>query len=123
MKTLPEHIIYFSVEGFVPGVAILAVDADAPVTKEWLVASYKKLGNQGPKVLTDIKEVTLPDGSKAYAYKAGYISGTGYEVEAYALERDIDGGKRMRVIVYTVVAFAEYDEPLFAEIAQSLTFK
>ena len=67
--------------------------------------------------------MTLSDGSKAFVTKTGYISSTGYEIESYTLERDIDGGKRIQIVVYTVVAFAEYDEALFSEIAQTLTFK
>jgi len=124
LKTLPEHLAYFSVPDFIPGVALIANDADAPVTKEWLVASYKKMGNGGTKVLSDLQEETLPDGSKAIGYKIGYISTTGYNIESYGLERDMDGGKRLRVVVFTVPDFGldEYDEVLFPQVAHTLRF-
>jgi len=122
LMTLPEHIQYFGVPAFIPGLAIQSVDASEPISKESIVASFKKLGNQGPKMLSDLQEVTLPDGSKATGYKIGYTSATGYDVEAYGIDVDKDG-KRIRTYVFTVGAFAEYDEPLFSEIVKTLTFK
>jgi len=121
MVTQPENVVYFSVADFVPGVAIRALEADAPVTEEWIVASFNKLGFGGVKVKSDLQEVTLPDGSKAIGYKVNYIATTGYDVEAYALEADKDG-KRIRILVYTVAQFAEYDEALFSQIAHTLRF-
>ena len=122
MKTLPEHLVYYSVPAFIPGVAIERLDADAPVTTEWMAATLKKLGNQGPKAMGDLEEMTLPDGTKAFGAKMGYISASGYDVESYVLDADKDGN-RIQIVVFTVPAFAEYDEALFKEIAGTLTFK
>jgi hypothetical protein len=122
LVTNPEHLAAFGVSGFVPGVVLYAYEADAPESKDWIVASLVKVGNVSPKVTSDIKEETLADGTKAYTYKAGYISATGYEIASYFLDADKDG-KRIRVNVFTIDAFAPYDEKLFSEIAHTLTFK
>ena len=81
-----------------------------------------KVGNVSPKVTSDIKEETLADGTKAYTYKAQYISATGYEIASYVLDAD-KGGNRIRVNLFTIDAFAPYDEKLFSEIAHTVTFK
>jgi hypothetical protein len=87
-----------------------------------MAATLKKLGNQGPKAMGDLEEMTLPDGTKAFGAKMGYISASGYDVESYVLDADKDGN-RIQIVVFTVPAFAEYDEALFKEIAGTLTFK
>jgi hypothetical protein len=122
LVTNPEHLAAFGVSGFVPGVVLYAYDVDVPESADWIVASLVKVGNQSPKVTSDIKEETLADGTKAYTYKAGYISATGYEIASYFLDADKDG-KRIRVNVFTIDAFAPYDEKLFSEIAHTITFK
>jgi len=122
LVTNPEHLAAFGVSGFVPGVVLYAYDADAPESKDWIVASFAKVGNQSPKLKSDIKEETLAGGIKAYTYKANYISATGYDVLSYCLDADKDG-KRIRVNVFTIDAFAPYDEKLGSEIAHTLTFK
>jgi branched-chain amino acid transport system substrate-binding protein len=116
------HLAAFGVSGFVPGVVLYAFDADAPESKDWIKASFAKTGNTMPKVTSDIKEETLADGTKAYTYKASYISSTGYEIVSYCLDAD-RGDKRIRVNVFTIDAFAPYDEALASEIAHTLTFK
>jgi serine/threonine-protein kinase len=122
MITVPAiHKAFFSVEGFVPGVACMVYDNPEAETKDWIVESFKMTNYQMPKVTSDIKEITLADGTKAYTYKAGYVSATGYAVAVYVVDADKDG-KRIRVNVYTVEAFASYDEKLFSEIAHSLRF-
>jgi len=122
LVTMPEHLAAFGVTAFVPGVVVYAYEADAPESKDWIVASLVKVGNVSPKVTSDIKEETLAGGIKAYTYKAGYISASGYEIASYFLDADKDG-KRIRVNVFTIDAFAPYDEKLFSEIAHTLTFK
>ena len=122
LVTMPEHLAAFGVAAFVPGVVLYAYDADAPESKDWIVASLVKVGNVGPKVLSDIKEETLADGTKAYTFKAGYVSASGYDVVSYCLDAD-KAGKRIRVNVFTIDAFATYDEKLSSEVAHTLTFK
>jgi hypothetical protein len=122
LVTMPEHLAAFGVAAFVPGVVLYAYDADAPESKDWIVASLVKVGNVSPKVTSDIKEETLADGTKAYTYQAGYISATGYDIASYFLDADKDG-KRIRVNVFTIDAFAPYDAKLFSEVAHTLTFK
>ena len=112
----------FGVPAFVPGIVILAVDADAPVTADWLVESYTAQGNEKFEVVSDLEEITLADGPPAVVYKAGYVSATGYDISSYGLEADKDG-KRIRLVVFTIDAFSPYDEALFSEIAQTLKFE
>jgi len=78
--------------------------------------------NQSPKLLSDIKEETLADGTKGYTYKAYYISASGYETTAYVLDTVRDG-KQFRVYTFTIDSFAPYDEKLSSEIVHTLTFK
>jgi hypothetical protein len=120
--TNPEHLAAFGVAAFVPGVVLYAYDADAPESADWIGASLKKVGNITPKVASDIKEETLADGTKAYTYKVSYLSVSGYDVVSYCLDADKDG-KRIRVNVFTIDAFAPYDEKLSSEVAHTLTFK
>jgi hypothetical protein len=122
LVTNPEHLAAFGVAAFVPGVVLYAYDASTPESKDWVVASLTKVGNIGPKVLSDIKEETLADGTKAYTFKAGYVSASGYDIISYVLDADKDG-KRIRVNVFTIDAFAPYDEKLSSEVAHTLTFK
>ncbi len=122
LVTTPEHLAAFGVAAFVPGVVLYAYDADAPESADWIVASLKKTGNIDPKVKSDIKEETLAGGTKAYTFKAAYISATGYDIISYVLDADKDG-KRIRVNIFTIDAFAPYDEKLASEIAHTLTFK
>ena len=122
LMTLPEHLAFYSVPGFVPGIAIEVVEADEPVTADWLVESYTSLGNEKFELLSDLKEITLADGTKALTYKGGYVSATGYDIESFGLDADKDGN-RIRIVVFTVPAFSPYDEALFSEIAQTLRFE
>jgi hypothetical protein len=122
LVTMPEHLAAFGVAAFVPGIVLYAYDADAPESADWIVASLKKVGNIMPKVLSDIKEETLADGTKAYTFKAGYLSASGYDIISYVLDVD-KAGKRIRVNVFTIDAFAPYDEKLSSEVAHTFTFK
>jgi branched-chain amino acid transport system substrate-binding protein len=122
LVTTPYHLAAFGVSGFVPGIVLYAYDADAPETADWIVNSFVLTGNQDPKVKSDITEETLADGTKAYTYKAYYISSTGYEITSYCLDAD-RGDKRIRVNVFTIDAFDPYNETLYSEIAHTLTFK
>jgi len=112
----------FGVPAFVPGIVIYVVDADAPVTADWLVESYTAQGNEKFKVVSDLEEITLEDGTPVIVYKAGYVSATGYDIASYGLEADKDG-KRVRLVVFTIDSFSPYDEALFSEIAQTLKFE
>jgi hypothetical protein len=120
--TAPEHLAAFGVSAFVPGVVCYAFNADAPESKDWIKASFAKVGNTMPKVTSDIKEETLADGTKAYTYTAGYVSASGYQVVSYCMDAD-RGDKRIRVNIFTIEDFAPYDETLASEIAHTLTFK
>jgi hypothetical protein len=122
LVTMPEQLAAFGVAAFVPGVVVYAYDADAPESADWIVASLKKVGNITPKVLSDIKEETLADGTKAYTFKAGYLSASGYDIISYVIDAD-KAGKRIRANVFTIDAFAPYDEKLASEVAHTLTFK
>jgi hypothetical protein len=115
------HLAAFGVEAYVPGVVCHAFPADKPESQEWIVKSFKSTGNTKPKVTSDIKEITLSDGTKAYTYKAKYISATGYEVISYCIDAD-RGDKRIRVNVFTIDSFEHYNEALASEIAHTLRF-
>jgi len=73
-------------------------------------------------VTSDIADITLSDGSKAYQYTASYVSATGYEVKSYVVDA-IKGDKLIRVNCYTVDTFAPFDEALQGAVAKSLTLK
>ena len=120
--TTPFHLAAFGVSGFVPGVIAVEFDTPYPETKEGVVQSYTDMKNQSPKLLSDIKEETLADGTKGYTYKAYYISASGYESTAYVLDTVRDG-KQFRVYTFTIDSFAPYDEKLSSEIVHTLTFK
>jgi branched-chain amino acid transport system substrate-binding protein len=121
--TVPAiHKAAFAVEGFVPGVVCCVYDKPEPETKEWIVKSFKATGNQVPKVTSDIKEITLSDGSKAYQYMAKYVSATGYEVTSYCVDAD-KGDKRIRVNAYSVDSLEPYNEAQASAVALSLTLK
>jgi branched-chain amino acid transport system substrate-binding protein len=118
----PNYLAAFGVPNFIPGVTIAAFTPPYPDTKDGIIQSLKDMKNDSPKVLSDIKEETLADGSTAYTFKAGYVSSTGYEIQAYVLQT-VKGDTQIRVTVYTIDAFSPYDETLFSEIAHTLTFK
>jgi len=121
--TVPTiHMAAFSVESFVPGVVCMVYDKPEAITKDWVVSAFKSTGNVNPKVTSDISEITLSDGTKAYQYTAGYISATGYEVKSYVVDA-IKGDKVIRVNCYTVDTFAPYDEVLQGAVARSLTLQ
>ena len=123
MLTTPYHLATFSVEAYVPGIAMLAFDADAPESVDWIKNSIKLIKGTTPRVISKtIKEETTPDGSKAYTYEIKYFSSLGYEGHGYAMDVD-RGTKRLRFQVYTVDEYEPYDEKLFSEIAHTLIFK
>jgi branched-chain amino acid transport system substrate-binding protein len=122
LLTTPYHVAAFGVSGFIPGFVAYEFDTPYAETKDGIVQSFKDLKNESPKMLSDIKEETLADGTKAYTYKFYYISGTGYEVTAYILDT-VKGGKQFRINVFTIDSFSPYDGTLFSEIAHTLTFK
>ena len=120
--TTPYHVAVFSVDAFVPGIAIMAFPADAPESVDWIKKSVDLVKGTSPKVTGDIKDATTSDGSKAYTFKVGYIASSGYEAEGWC--KDVDrGDKRIRFMVYTVSAFAPFEEDLFKEVANSATFQ
>jgi branched-chain amino acid transport system substrate-binding protein len=120
--TTPYHLAAFGVSGFVPGVIAVAFDTPYPETKEGVVQSYTDMKNQSPKLLSDIKETTLADGSQAYTYKVQYISASGYESTACVLDTVRDG-KQIRIYTFTIDAFSPYDVKLCQEIDSTITFK
>lgn len=117
-----DAVAAFGVPSFIPFVILYIIDADAPVTADWLVKSYAAQNNNNPKVLSPPTETTLSDGSKAIQSEMSYISQTGYEIKAFDIETD-KGGERIRVMVGTIDAFAPYDEALFSEIAHAVRFR
>lgn len=119
--TSPLHLAAFGVAAFVPGVIIAALDADAPMSVDWIIASFQEMGYQSPAVISPLTQTILADGTKATTYKASYIYPTGYDVVAFCLDAD-RCDKRIHVMVFTVEAFSPYDEALFSEIAHTLTF-
>jgi len=121
LMLVPNYLAAFGVSGFVPGVTCAVFDNPGAETKDWVLQSFEELKSTSPKVKSDIKEQTLADGTKGYTYKANYISATGYDVLAYVIDAD-RGAKRIRINVFTIDAFAPYDETLFSEIAHTLRF-
>ena len=122
MMTTKYHIDVFSVSAFVPGIAIIDFPADAPESVDWVKKSVGLVQGQNPKVQTDIKEGSLPNGDKTYSYQLDYVASSGYEALAQVMDVD-HGGQRIRFQVYTVTAFADFDETLFNEILSTVTFK
>jgi len=121
LVTSPSHVAVFGVVDYTPGIAIVAVDADAPISADWLIVSYQETGMSNVKILSPLTETILADGTKATTYKANYIAASGYEVTAFSLDTD-KGDKRIRLIVWTVEEYVPYDEALFSEIAHTLRF-
>jgi hypothetical protein len=122
LMSAPACQAVFGVASYVPGVTVYGFDTPYPETKEGIVQSFRDLGSQAPKLLSIIKEGTLPDGTKAYTYKLYYIYSSDYEVTAYVLDAFNKEGKQVRVNVWTIDAFAPYDEKLASEIAHTLRF-
>jgi serine/threonine protein kinase len=123
--TTPYHLAAFDVLNsngrYVPGVTALAFDADAPESNDWIIKSFGLIKDKDFKLVSDIQEETLADGTKAYTYKVQYDHPSGYKITAYTLDADRDG-KRIRIIVYTVEQYEPYNEKLFSEIAHTLAF-
>jgi hypothetical protein len=122
LLTTPYHQTAFGVAAFIPAVVTLKFDA-APETKEWILQTYGLMKASNAKVLSDIKEETTPEGLKAYTYKVGYISGTGYAIEAYVMDVDRDATTRYRIQTSTITEFDPYNEALFSEIDHSIRFQ
>ncbi|MBN2463940.1 MAG: hypothetical protein JXB43_10135 [Dehalococcoidia bacterium] len=114
-------IAVFGVPGFIPGVSLSVRDADAPLTADWIVAANTAEGNTEVVVTSDLKETTLFDGTPAIAYTSSFTSGQ-YDIVSYATSVD-KNGKRIRATVWTIDAFAPYDEAQFSEIARTLSVK
>jgi hypothetical protein len=121
LVTTPLHLAAFGVNYFIPGVIIAALNADAPISQDWIIESFNDMGYRSPRVLSPLTPTTLPDGTKTTTYKIGYIAPTGYEVTAFCLDAD-RCDKLIRVMVFTIDAFVPYDETLFSDIAHTLTF-
>jgi hypothetical protein len=119
--TTPYYLAAFGIEGFVPGVVCMVFDKPEATTKDWIVSSLKSTGTAMPKVTSEVNEITLSDGTKAYVYTAGYVSPTGYDVVAYCLDA-VKGDRQFRINVFTVDSFFPYDGAMFSEIAKTLTF-
>jgi len=122
LVTTPLHVAAYGVTAFIPGVVVARFDTTEPESAEWIAQSFKDMGNQGFKLKSDLKEITLPDGTKATTYEANYTSATGYEIRSFNIDAD-KGDNRIRLIVFTIEAFSDYNEALFSEIANTLTFK
>jgi len=114
-------IAVFGVPGFIPGVSLSVRDADAPLTADWIVAANTAEGNTNVQVTSDLKETTLFDGTPAIVYTSSFTSGQ-YDIVSYATSVD-KNGKRIRATVWTIDAFAPYDEAQFSEIARTLSVK
>lgn len=114
-------IAAFGVPGFVPGVSLSVRDADAPLTADWIVAANTAEGNTEVIVTSDLEETTLTDGTPAVQYTSSFKSGQ-YEIVSFATSTD-KNGKRIRATVWTIEAFAPYDEDLYSEIAHTLSVK
>jgi hypothetical protein len=114
-------IAAFGVPGFVPGVSLSVRDADAPLTAEWIVAANTAEGNNDVKVTSAVTPTTLDDGTAAFQYPSKFLSGE-YEILSFATSIDKDG-KRIRATVWTIDAFAPYDETFYSEIAHTLSVK
>jgi hypothetical protein len=121
LVTSPSHLAVFGVVDYTPGISIVAVDADAPISADWLVASYQEMGNSNVKILSPLTETILADGTKATTYKANYIAASGYEVTSFGLDTD-KGDKRIRLVGWAVEEFSRYDEAIFSQIAHTLRF-
>ena len=122
MLTTPLHVAVFSVDAFVPGLVMIAFDADAPEDVAWIKSSVIKIKGDMPKVMGDITPVKLADGSQAYTYHIGYVSSSGYEAEG--LVKDVDrGAKRIRFMAFTVTSFEPFNQKLYEEILNTVTFK
>ena len=116
-----DAVAAFGVPNFVPGIVIRVIDADKPVTADWLVVSYEGQGNESAKVVSPLTQTTLADGTTATVCKMNYVSATGYPMVAFDLEAD-KGGERIRIIVWTIQEYFPYDEAKFSEIAHTLRF-
>ncbi len=114
-------IAAFGVPGFVPGVSLSVRDADAPLTAEWIVAANTAEGNNDVKVTSAVTPTTLDDGTAAFQYPSKFLSGE-YEILSFATSIDKDG-KRIRATVWTIDAFAPYEETFYSEIAHTLSVK
>ena len=122
MLTTPLHVAAFTVSAFVPGLVMIAFDADAPEDVAWIKSSVIKIKGDMPKVMGDITPVKLADGSQAYTYHIGYVSSSGYEAEG--LVKDVDrGAKRIRFMAFTVTSFEPFNQKLYEEILNTVTFK
>jgi hypothetical protein len=111
----------FSVNAFIPGISISVADVDGPLTANWIVAQTNSLPDtSGGTVIDDITPATLYDGTPAFQYTETYTYQS-YEILAFGVSTDKDT-KRIRAWVWTIDAFAPYDETLFSEIAHTLTF-
>jgi hypothetical protein len=122
LLTTPYHIDSVSVNAFIPVETVFAFDADAPESADWITKTYSLTKAQDFKLMSPIANTTLPGGQKAYTYNVKYTSTSGYPVDAYVMDVD-RGSKRLRFQVYTIDAFAPYDEVAFSEIAHAVTFK
>jgi len=124
LVTTPMHVAALGVPAFIPGVVICRFDTTEPISEDWIKQSFKDLGNQQFKIKSDLKEVTLADGTKGTTYEASYLSATNYEILSYQIDAD-KGDNRIRLILFTIDAFDPYKDraALFAEIANTLTFK
>ena len=124
LVTTDMHVAGFGVPAFIPGVVICRFDTTEPITADWITQSFQDLGNQNFKVLSDLEETTLPDGTAATVYEASYVSATGYEILSYQVDAD-EGDNRIRLILFTIDAFDPYadNKATFEEVAQTLTFE
>jgi hypothetical protein len=112
----------FGVSGFIPGMSISVADADGPLTADWIVAQTNSLPDtSNGQVTSDITPTTLDDGTPAFQYTLKY-NYQSYEIMAFGVAAD-HNGKRIRAFVWTIDAFAPFDETQFSEIAHTLSFQ
>jgi len=116
------HLAAFRSGPFTTGVSVLAFDADEPISADWIVKTWKATGAQDPKVKSDLRQITLSDGTKATQYEATLYRAA---VKTYAIcvEADTkDGKRRIRVVAWSLLDGNFFDEALFSQISHTLRF-
>jgi len=118
----PVVVGAYGVQAFIPGFSVNVADASAPLTADWISAQMNSLPDTSQcKVTSGPTPATLGDGTPASQYVIKYTYQS-YEIQAFGMSAD-KNGKRFNIYVWTIDAFAPYDEAKFSEIANTLAFK
>jgi hypothetical protein len=112
-------VFYAADPARVPLIRVMVIEK-VPSFSDAVKAGLESGGSTSIKV-GDEQEITLPDGTKATAAKVN-LKSSGYDAEAYVVGVK-QGDKWIVVSVSTVALLIPYDEAVFSEIAQTLTFK